>query len=258
MVFATAHAEATVLGTTIRLTASADPRVGTALEVIEGKVRLARLADGATVEVEAGRFAVAAASTELAPRVAFPEDFVVNFGPANTPPSPQYHRLDAGGAFDPAKGFGWDASRDGEPIEKGMWVEQGKPVQRTKGRGTAARSLQKHGPLRGTDVYTGWEGHAETWKIQLPNGLYLVTVCVGDPLYEQGPHRVQVEDKVLVNNVITRETVNGGFYEGQALVEVVDGELTMKVGGCRGKSSDGSSDTILNYIAIKRMPVRGK
>ncbi len=57
MVFTTPHAEARVLGTTLRL--SVDPQ-GTRLEVTEGRVRLTRRQDGASVEVGAGFYAVAA------------------------------------------------------------------------------------------------------------------------------------------------------------------------------------------------------
>jgi len=62
---ATAYGEATVLGTTLRITVDPDPKKGMRLEVEEGKVRLKHL-DGKTVDVPAGHFAVAAAGVELA------------------------------------------------------------------------------------------------------------------------------------------------------------------------------------------------
>ena len=68
LVMATPHAEATVLGTTLRIHVDLDPRKGTRLEVEEGKVRLKRLGDGRTVEVPSGHHAVAAVGLELAAR----------------------------------------------------------------------------------------------------------------------------------------------------------------------------------------------
>jgi hypothetical protein len=63
--FLTPHAEATVLGTTLRLVVEAG---STRLEVDEGKVRLTRLSDRKSVEVPSGHFAVAGAGLELAVR----------------------------------------------------------------------------------------------------------------------------------------------------------------------------------------------
>jgi len=75
MVFRTPHGEATVLGTTLRL--SVEERQ-TRLDVIEGKVRLTRT-DGKAVEVSGGHFAVAAVGVELRaaalPVAVFTEDF---------------------------------------------------------------------------------------------------------------------------------------------------------------------------------------
>jgi ferric-dicitrate binding protein FerR (iron transport regulator) len=65
LVIATPHAEATVLGTTLRLTVDAEK---TRLEVEEGRVRLKALHAPKSVEVTAGHFAVAGAGVELAAR----------------------------------------------------------------------------------------------------------------------------------------------------------------------------------------------
>lgn len=58
MIFLTPQAEARVLGTTLRLVVEGE---ATRLEVFEGRVRLKRLADGRSVDVPAGHYAVAAA-----------------------------------------------------------------------------------------------------------------------------------------------------------------------------------------------------
>jgi hypothetical protein len=78
MVFATPNAEARVLGT--RLTIVVTP-ASTRLEVREGRVRLVRSSDGASVEVGPDHFAVAAKGTALVskaipgPKVVFRDDF---------------------------------------------------------------------------------------------------------------------------------------------------------------------------------------
>jgi len=69
MVFFSAYGEATVLGTTLRLTVDPDPKEGMRLDVEEGKVRLLRKADGRTVDVVAGHYAVAAAGSPMTSRV---------------------------------------------------------------------------------------------------------------------------------------------------------------------------------------------
>jgi hypothetical protein len=65
LVFVTAHAEAKVLGTALRLVVDRDPKKGTLLEVEKGRVELKRLSDRKVVVVGAGQFAVAAAGTDL-------------------------------------------------------------------------------------------------------------------------------------------------------------------------------------------------
>jgi hypothetical protein len=68
MVFATPYGDATVLGTTLRLAVDPDPKEGTRLEVDEGKVRLTRKADGKTVDVATGQYAVAAVGGTMSSR----------------------------------------------------------------------------------------------------------------------------------------------------------------------------------------------
>jgi hypothetical protein len=67
MIFITAHAEARVLGTKLRIDTAND---STRLDVTEGRVRLTRLRDKATVEVVSGHYAIAAASGSMTSRLA--------------------------------------------------------------------------------------------------------------------------------------------------------------------------------------------
>jgi len=60
----TPHAECRVLGTTLRITVDMDAKVGTRLDVAEGKVRMTRPSDQKSVEVVSGHYAVAATGIE--------------------------------------------------------------------------------------------------------------------------------------------------------------------------------------------------
>ena len=92
----------------------------------------------------------------------------------------------------------------------------------------------------------------------VPNGRYLISVCCGDISYEQGPHHVWLEGIQVIDQ---KKNKAGEFVEVLDIpIEVKDGELTMVVGGNPGqkKSIDGSTDTILNYLNIKRVESRKK
>ena len=67
MLFITAHAEARVLGTKLRIETAGE---STRLDVIEGRVRLTRFRDKAAVEVAAGHYAIAAPSGSMVSRLA--------------------------------------------------------------------------------------------------------------------------------------------------------------------------------------------
>jgi len=261
MVFATPNAEAMILGTTVRLTVSHDSKLGTTLEVREGKVLLTRLLDKKMVEVVTGQFAVvASAGSDLVPQKSFPNEVLVKFGPSDIALKAGWV-LDSGDEFDPARGYGWVGPKDGPPVPGLFWRNPGTGQQEQKRAGRfATRRINTPGadPLKTTDVVAGWAGQTETWRMPVPNGRYLISVCCGDITYEQGPHHVAVEGVQIINE---RKNKAGEFVEFKDIpIEVKDGELTMIVGGNPGqrKSSDGSTDTILNYLIIKRIEPRKK
>lgn len=255
MVFASPAAEATIVGTTVRLTVSHDPKIGTTLEVKEGKVLFARVSDRKPVEVKAGQFAVAAEGAELKPLKMFPNNLLVKFGPSDVQVKPG-QVLDSGEEFEPGRGYGWLGRKDGDLLPGVTWrnPNNGTVEQKRKGRYPVRRTPAPPNadPLKTTDVVAGWGPHSETWIMPVPNGRYRVTVCCGDITFEQGPHHVAVEGLQVIHATKNRA---GQFIERQAVVEVKDGELTMKVGGYAGAkvSVDGSSDTILNYLIIERL-----
>lgn len=93
MLFLTPQAEATVLGTMLRIAVHAD---ATRLEVPEGRVRLMRFSDTRSIEIPAGHYAVAAAGVNLAARPIEHYEFEVeDFGTGRdvTPPEGARGRL---------------------------------------------------------------------------------------------------------------------------------------------------------------------
>jgi hypothetical protein len=257
MVFVTQNAEATVLGTTLRLAYTADPPM-TTLEVKEGVVRLTRLSDKQSVVVTSGHFAVIVDEGDLRVQRNVPDQLTIRFGPAGIA-SDSALWVDSGDEFDAARGYGWKGPKTGEPVPGLFWREpNGKLTPKTKGRQAVRRTNDpKVDPLRSTDVVAGWAGHVEIWSMPVPNGRYLVTVCCGDATWEQGPHHVAIENVQVIDQ---KKNKPGQFIEEQRLIDVRDGELTMVVGSTTAlrKSSDGSTDTILNYLIIKRIDPRKK
>jgi hypothetical protein len=79
LVISTPHAEAKVLGTTLRVVADRDPKKGTLLEVDKGRVELRRLSDRKTVIVGSGQFAVAAVGSDMKAKPLSPNVPMVRF-----------------------------------------------------------------------------------------------------------------------------------------------------------------------------------
>ncbi len=245
MVFVTPSGEAQVLGTTLRLAVDQ----GTRLEVWEGRVRLRNVA-GKSVTVDAGQFAVAAAGVELRAESLLPSSLAlellrtkgavgVNFGPAGAA-SPDGFLLDSGELFDPKRGFGWV-----EPI---VQVHQQLDVGRPLMTRTPKSAPTVKDPLRDAWLGAGWKDITQTWRMPVPNGKYLVSVCVGDRGWAQGPHHVWIEGLQAVDAVVTRA---GDFVERNVRVEVKDLELTVRVGGS-GKDFDGTSDTMICFMIVRK------
>ncbi|MFQ5767235.1 MAG: hypothetical protein ACE5ID_04550 [Acidobacteriota bacterium] len=140
----------------------------------------------------------------------------MNFQPASSL-VPEGYKQDSGALFDPIRGFGWTSSVPA--VERGRQVPQ----------------------ARDTFVYSA---PLRTWNMDLPNGAYQVWVTVGDAAFTQGPQRVLVEGISLVNG---ETTAAGVFLEKTAMVQVMDGNLTMEMGGAGGI-------TILDQLVVAAAP----
>jgi hypothetical protein len=85
------------------------------------------------------------------------------------------------------------------------------------------------------------------WKMDLPNGNYLITLESGDPAYESGGHRIEVEGEVILNDIVKAP---GEFATvTDYVITVSDGQLTVKI----GESAIGEFSA-LNYLIITPQP----
>jgi hypothetical protein len=163
----------------------------------------------------------------------------VNFGPDDIVPPDDWVQ-DSGQEYDPLSGRGWEGPQLDYTVEDG-----GRGAQLLKG---------SEDWLRDSYVFAGAARKTETWKMTVPNGRYLITVCCGGTELAQGPHRVEIEGTCLIDSVITpaMEFIEIRDYP----ISVDDGQLTMTVGGSRVAAPNGpqdpSTDTTISYLIIKK------
>lgn len=147
------------------------------------------------------------------------EALAVDFGPESALPSPGFS-ADWGAPYDALRGYGWSRNLSG--------------ASRTRGRASD--------PSLDSFVFVGL--NPATWKLDVPNGTYHVSVAVGDAVYPQGPQRVIVEGVGLVNGETTAPMQ---FLFRSAFVTVSDGQLTVEVGGLLG-------NTALDWVRVVAAP----
>ncbi len=82
-----------------------------------------------------------------------------------------------------------------------------------------------------------------TWNYNLPNGTYYLTMVLGDPQREQGPHWLTAEGLQLAKRVVTKRGEYLAIVDYPVVIK--DGTLSIKLGG----GSEGQ--TILNYLIIQ-------
>lgn len=242
----TSVGEYTVRGTEFKLIAA---KGETRLDVMKGVVSFRRSGSFRAIEVSTGHFLISGKRGMQTPAAA--ELITVNFGPDGTE-LPDNIINDSGRSYDSRLRYGWDGPAESGHLPGEYWAEpNGNLVLARRGRTTALRSARRD-LLFDSLISTGWRNHSQTWRFQLANGRYQVTLTVGDSEYEQGPHHITVEDRLIVNSVLTAK---GEFVTCETAIEITDGELTVVVGGYDGPSltQDGSFDTTLNFIQIKNL-----
>lgn len=127
---------------------------------------------------------------------------------------------DFGDRFHPDRGWGWDGDLTGQ--------------YRTRGRLPEAE--------RDSFIFTREQA---TWEVAVPEGRYLVTVCVGDSSHPQPGQQVTVEGNRLIQDVTTAA---GRFHERSAEVDVRDGKLTIQLG-----PQEPGNNTTLNWVQLVKL-----
>lgn len=78
------------------------------------------------------------------------------------------------------------------------------------------------------------------WEYNLANGIYKVTVSVGDSDFLDSRHVINLEGNRVIDNFIATE--NNKYASATTLVEVIDGKLTL--------DAIGGENTKLNFVEI--------
>ena len=146
-------------------------------------------------------------------------------------PLPGYE-IDEGKKYQPWRGYGWDTGLYGEDL-----AFQRRACVDPDAKDTAEQ-------LRETYVFT--QGGKATWRIDLPNGDYLVSLCWGDPDRDRPPQTVTLQGNVAAES--SRWMRPGEFVTAERIpVSVRDGRMVMELVP-RAPNHPG----IINHLVIDR------
>lgn len=127
---------------------------------------------------------------------------------------------DTGMPFDDSRGFGWTRDITANNRRRNKVPEA----------------------YRDTFLFTRGTDH---WQCRVDNGMWRVTVCVGDAGHEQIEQRVTVEDQLIVADLTTAA---GEFHEATCQVTVTDGMLDMVLG-----KEGRKRNTCVNWVRIAQV-----
>ncbi|MEE6273726.1 malectin domain-containing carbohydrate-binding protein [Georgenia sp. MJ206] len=161
------------------------------------------------------------------------ETVQVDFGTAAAPLDAGWTR-EAGGAYAPARGFGWLDADTGQPVERTL-ATRNRPSA-TGGIAYPALTAQKSLAFldNATQDYTNG-----IWQYDVPNGTYDVEVSVGDAGYLDSVHGVAIEGEDVIDGFVP--TGGQPFGVDSVSVTVTDGAITM---------TNTGENTKVNYVRI--------
>jgi hypothetical protein len=161
-------------------------------------------------------------------------DFKINFQGAATPPSGYIRDAgDAYGSRGSGRTFGWISAATSEPFNNTAQAR----VRSATTYASTPLELRSFNHMQMVGVEANWE-------MALANGWYYIKVSVGDIQSFSSVHIVNVEGKQAVK--YDQATANvGGFREGEIIVQVLDGKLTL--------DAYGGNNTKVNYVWIERL-----
>ncbi|MCY1136885.1 Ig-like domain-containing protein [Actinoplanes sp. Pm04-4] len=153
-------------------------------------------------------------------------DFVplkVDFSDAATAPAAGYVR-DSGGAFTAARGYGWVDLGERTPVDL---TGNGRNRNPAAGQADARLATFMHAQLPAGSAGVTTPG---AWEAAVPNGLYTVTVAVGDAgTAVNSTNWVSIEDQNAIAAFIPNATTK--FATATRIVRVTDGRVTLSPAG---------------------------
>lgn len=151
----------------------------------------------------------------------------INFQPSSST-VPSGYIQDNGLPYDSGRSFGWVDPATKQPINLTANTRLRSGTEDLRLRTLIQMQASDKGQLPGT------------WEHAVPNGLYNVTVSVGDPSYFDSNHRINVEGVTAISNFIPTSTSK--YKSATITVDVKDGKLTI--------DANGGTNTKLNYAII--------
>ncbi|MCA2215062.1 Ig-like domain-containing protein [Jidongwangia harbinensis] len=166
-----------------------------------------------------------------------PFELRVNFSDAATAPPTGYLR-DSGGAYSAARGYGWVDLGERTPVD----LTGNGRNRTTSGQADVRLATFMHAQLPAGSPGVTTPG---AWEAAVPNGLYRVTVAVGDAgTATNSAHWASVEDQNAVAAFVPTASVRHATVT--RTVRVTDGKLTL--------SPAGGTNTKFHYIDIASVP----
>lgn len=169
----------------------------------------------------------------------------INFSPSDAVISSSLpledYEQDLGKAYNPNRGYGWVTQAS---------LNDPSPVPVDLSLNTRDRNADSN-PVLDTFIHlqypealnsnSGANSTPSAWEYNLANGIYKVTVSVGDPSFTDSRHVINLEGQNAIADFAP--TADQKFASNTTFVQVTDGKLTL--------DANGGENTKLNFVEIE-------
>lgn len=166
-------------------------------------------------------------------------DTKVNFGPESLTEVPEDYLIDFGEAYDDIRGYGWITQDSVDSDESVPLDITGNDRGRNLLDDTISDSLIHLQYPEYADA-PGAERTPAAWEYEVPDGQYEVRVGVGDILFDDSVHTVNIEGVEAISDFVPSS--GALFTTATEVVDVTDGRLTI--------DAIGGENTKLNFVEI--------
>ena len=166
-------------------------------------------------------------------------DTKVNFGLENTEGVPEDYLIDFGEAYDETRGYGWitqDSVDSGDSVPLDI-------TGNTRSRNVLDDKIFDsliHLQYPESSEVPNVERTPAAWEYEIPDGQYEVRVGVGDRLFTDSVHAINIEGVEAISDFVP--SPGALFTTAREIVEVTDGRLTI--------DAIGGENTKLNFVEI--------